>query len=93
MLCKGNKILVALKKDQPDVTTWKPGQLVIGSDKWNCAHNVLKPESKTVYAKVAEIKRPKAYVIELHTTDAGYVLTISSCSIGKQIVWSQLDLR
>lgn len=71
VLCKGNKVLVALKKDQPDVTSWKSGQLVIGSDKWNCAHNVLKPESKTVYAKVAEIKRPKAYVVELQTTDAG----------------------
>ncbi|XP_060568332.1 uncharacterized protein LOC132726934 [Ruditapes philippinarum] len=71
VLCKGNKILVALKKDQPDVTSWKPGQLVIGSSNWSCAHNVLKPESKTIYAKVATIKRPKDYVIELHTTDAG----------------------
>lgn len=71
ILCKGNKVLVRLYEDKPDVTSWKPGHLLIGSDKWNCAHNVLKPESKTIYAKVAEIKRPKAYVVEIHTTEAG----------------------
>ena len=65
---------MALKKDQPDVTSWKPGQLVIGGSNWSCAHNVLKPESKTIYTKVAEIKRPKPYVVEIHTTDAGYIL-------------------
>jgi hypothetical protein len=62
-VCKRNKILIALRQYQPDVTSWQPGQLVIGSSNWICAHKVLEPESKPIYAKIAEIKRPKDYVI------------------------------
>lgn len=69
VLCKGNKILVALKKDEPDVS-WKAGQLIIGSDIWRCAHNSLKPESTNIYAKIDSIRRPKNHVVEIHTTAA-----------------------
>ncbi|KAL4222201.1 hypothetical protein ACF0H5_018238 [Mactra antiquata] len=71
VLCKGNKILVALKKDEPDVTSWKKGQLIIGSEKWKCSHNTWKFDSQHIYAKVEEIKRPKEYVVEIHTSSAG----------------------
>ena len=70
VLCKGSTILIALKKDVPSIT-WKVGQLVIGSDKWQCSNNANNPDSKTIYTKVEEVKHPKEHVIELHSTSAG----------------------
>ena len=70
MLCKGQKVLIALKPDLPTIS-WRPGQLVIGSDKWQCSNNANNPDSKTIYTKVKEVKVPKENVIELHTVPAG----------------------
>ena len=72
MLCRDGKILVRLEDDAPDVT-WEKGQLVLGSARWNCSHNVLKPEAQSIYARVADVRRPKDRVVELHTTHAGSV--------------------
>ena len=73
MLCKDNKILVRLDDDKPDVT-WTKGQILIGGPQWNCSHNVYKPESHTIYAKIGTLLRPKERVVEIHTTEAGYAL-------------------
>ena len=70
VLCKGQKILIALKPDLPTVPL-RPGQLVIGSNKWQCSDNANNPDSKTIYTKVSEVKHPKENVIELHTVPAG----------------------
>ncbi|KAH3802556.1 uncharacterized protein LOC127837090 [Dreissena polymorpha] len=70
VLCKDNKILVRLDDDKPDVT-WTKGQILIGGPQWNCSHNVYKPESHTIYAKIGTLLRPKERVVEIHTTEAG----------------------
>lgn len=69
VLCKGRKILLALKEEYPSVK-WKRGQLVTGGNKWRCSdHSTSRLE--TIFAKIEDIKRPKENVIELHTTAAG----------------------
>ncbi|XP_052773072.1 uncharacterized protein LOC128211950 [Mya arenaria] len=91
VLCRGGKILVRLEDGGQGDVAWSAGALVVGSPRWNCTHNSLKPHSRTIYARIADIRRPKDRVIEIHTSDAGPLDMFEQADI--RVEYAQGELR
>ncbi|WAQ98178.1 hypothetical protein MAR_022551, partial [Mya arenaria] len=91
VLCRGGKILVRLEDGGTGGAAWSTGSLIMGGPRWNCSHNYIRPHSNTIYARIAELRRPKDGVIEIQTANAGPLDMFDQADI--RVEYAQGELR